>query len=378
MDCLKNIVGLSPTNCDCWDSTKPVDFVAENASSSGLYVSQLDTIALRWTNSASDCENGGMWSMIIAARDSAIRDVLQGFLEEISIKNEERFLPFSKIGDSYYKQADLVNSTMASAWIQPYEIKGGKLKVESVSIAFWSGVVVPTNVQIDVYSSLDFTTPINSATAAVASNKQFFDATFTVPLLIDLSNVRQDLNERFYFVYTIPPTFLPVKNLTEIGSCCNGSQTTIKNPYKQIMTLGGSQAATVSALVNSSGSTMNGLVINATLECDYYSWLCDLAQKPMTSTTINGSGQNLRLGMVLADTIQAKSVVNLLDGLIQNSRINQFTMIQGNEELYQKRNHFEKIFLLGIKNLAWYMPKDKTDCLICRKDNRIIKTSILV
>jgi len=46
LDCLNNIIGLSETECTCWDSSKPVDFVTLNESLSGLYVSQPNTIFL--------------------------------------------------------------------------------------------------------------------------------------------------------------------------------------------------------------------------------------------------------------------------------------------------------------------------------------------
>lgn len=379
MDCLKNIVGLSPTSCNCWDDTKPVDFSTQNESSSGLYVSQPDTISLRWTNSASDCESGGVWDMLISARDSAVRDVLQGFLEQVGIKHEERFLPFTKIGDDYYKMADSVKQDYAACWIEPYQIKGGRLKIESIALNFFSGIDNPIDVDIMIYSSLDFVNSLGTATASITSNKQYFTAVFNSPILIDLSNIRTDLNQRFYFVYQIPSGAFPIKNATKIGCGCNG-QGYEQNPYLQLMELGGAQSSTIEGFENPSykTSTMQGMYINASLECDYYSWLCNLAQKPFENTVSLGSGQFLRLGMILADTIQAKAVVNLIDALIKNSRINQYTMIQGTEELYQTRNHFDKIFNLGIENLVYYMPKTTTDCLVCRNDSRLNKSQILI
>jgi len=46
------------------------------------------------------------------------------------------------------------------------------------------------------------------------------------------------------------------------------------------MQIGGVQSDTVleASTKNLQGSGMNGLVINANFECDYYSWLCELAQ----------------------------------------------------------------------------------------------------
>lgn len=381
LDCLNNIIGLSPTSCNCWDASKPIDFNTLNASSSGLYVVQPNTITLRWANSAADCENGGLWDLIISARDNAVRDLLADFLTATQEVKTERFLPFTTIGDNYNKQAELVKSNVAAVWIEPYELRGAKLTIESIDLAFWDGILGSTNVDIEVYSSLDFTTPIDTATATVTANKQFFTATFATPIVIDLGEIRQDLNERIYFAYTVPVGARPVKNNTEKGCKCSPQTKIRNNPYLQVLCLGGVQADSIADLESSpiiGTSTMQGMVINASLECDYYSWLCQLAQKPDVITSVNGSGQRLRLGMVLADGLQAKAVVNLVDSIIVSSRINQFTMVLGIEELYRLKGHFNKIYHNAIHNLVYYMPSDVSDCLICAKDKRMTKGQILV
>ncbi len=88
LDCLNNIIGLSATACTCWDAEKPADFTALNASSSGLYIMQPDTVPVRWTNSAADCENGGIWDLAINARTQAVRDFLSDYLAATQILKE--------------------------------------------------------------------------------------------------------------------------------------------------------------------------------------------------------------------------------------------------------------------------------------------------
>ena len=144
------------------------------------------------------------------------------------------------------------------------------------------------------------------------------------------------------------------------------------------MSTGGVQAATVADLTNpvSSTGTMQGMVLNASMECDYYSWLCQLAQKPNDSTLLGG--QRLALGMALADGIQAKAVYNLAQSILMSGRINHYTMVLDPKELYRIQNHFIKIYRMAIKNLVYYMPADVTDCLVCAKDKRMIKSEIFV
>jgi len=378
LDCLDNIVGFSATSCTCWDTTKPSNFEELNASSSGLYVAQPDTIPIRWTNSAADCENGGMWSLIQTARDTAVRDILTDYLAETKRVKSEQFLPFTTIGDSYYKMAETVNSTVAAVWFEPYQIKGAKIRIDSVDLAFWDGITDPIDVAISVYSSLDLTTSLASAEASITGNKTYGKATFSSPLYIDLANIREDLNERIYIEYTVPVGKRPVANNIEKGCQCNNGTKYRENPFMQIMKTGGVQAATVADLTSpvSSSGKMNGMILNASMECDYYTWLCQLAQKPNAATLLGG--QRLSLGMALADGIQAKAVYNLAQSILMSGRINHYTMVLDPKELYRIQNHFIKIYRMAVKNLVYYMPSDVTDCLVCAADKRMIKSQILV
>lgn len=378
LDCLNNIIGLASTPCNCWDATKPVNFNDLNVSKSGLYVMQPDTVPIRWTNGAADCENGGVWSLALQARTQAVRDFLSDYLAATKQVKSEQFLPFTNIGDNYYKSAEAVKSTVAGVWLEPYEIRGAKLRIDSIDIAFYDGITIPVNVDISIYSSLDLTTPIDTATAIVTANKQYFTATFAAPFIYDLGNIRSDLNERFFIAYTIPAGARPVKNQIERGCKCSTATKYRNNPYLQIMCLGGVQAPTVPELTAPvvGSATMQGLYLKSSLDCDYYSWLCDLAQTPDAVTV--ASGQRLMLGMALADGLQAKAIFNLCDSILMSGRINHYTMILDPKQLYQIKNHYLKIYRAAINNLVYYMPADVSDCLVCQKNKRLIKGQILV
>jgi hypothetical protein len=377
LDCLNNIVGLSDTDCNCWDSSKPADFGTLNESLSGLYVSQPNTIPIRWTNGAADCENGGVWDLLIQARKDAVRDLVADFLAANSQVRKVQFLPFTKIGDPYYKRATLVRGNVAGAYIEPYDIRGGKIRVESVDLTFFSGVTAPLSVDISIYSSLDLNTPLATATANITANKVTATAVFPTPFIIDMGDIREDLDERFYFLYDIPTGVTPVYNDTERGCNCSRKTKYRDNPYLQVMQVGGAQTDAVSnVLVNTlSSGGMNGLVINASMECDYYSWLCELAQKPNELTS--QGGQRLKLGMALADGIQAKAVANLAQSIINSGRINYYTMVLDVKPLYIAMNSYLKIYQKAIDNLVYFMPEDVTDCLVCATDKRMRKNQIL-
>lgn len=380
LPCLDNIIGLSKTACTCWNASKPVDFNALNASSSGLYVADASGIPLRWTNSAADCENGGVWQLLIDARENAVRSYISDYLTLTQKAKQEQFDPFNVIGDKYFSQSETVNETTVAAYMEPYKIKGAKITVNSVSLAFWSGYTSgSTIVQIDVYSSKDLNTSLGTALATVTANKQFFDAVFVTPLVLDLSDIRTDLNERFYFVYSIPNNYQPVQNNAWIIGCCGDRNKEQTNPYLQIMCVGGVQADSVANLNNPrvSTATMQGMVINASMECDYYSWLCNLSQTPNAVYNIS-NGQRLRLGMGLADGLKAAAVMFLADSILKSGRINHYSMILDDKQLYSIRANAAKTYELSLKNMVYYMPSDVTDCLICQTDSRITKSEILI
>jgi hypothetical protein len=347
-----------------------------------LYVASYETIPVRWTNSAADCENGGVWDMIIKAREKGVRSIFEGFLLATQQVKTNQFLPFTKIGDDYKSAAELVNGTVASFYIEPYRIKGGKIQIESVELAFWSGIAGPTPVTIEVYSSLDLNNIITGGTAiaSITANQVYAKATFAAPIIINLGDIRDDLNERFYFVYTIPVGARPVNNNIIVGCGTCGEGKYERNPWLQLTcSYGGLQAASVATLgePTKGTATMQGMVLNASFECDYYSWLCDLAQNP-GELYATGTGERLPLGMALADGIQAASVVALANQILKNERINFHTMIQDVKKLYAIRGHYAKIATDAIKNLVYYMPSDVSGCLVCAKDPTLEKAQLLV
>ncbi len=379
LSCLDNIIGLSNTACNCWDASKPIDFDTLNASSSGLYVASPSTIPLRWTNSAADCENGGVWQLLIDAREEANKSLLKDFLGRVMETRSEKFDPFTKIGDDYRTNGSPVYDTFAAVHLEPFQIRGGKLRIKSVDIAFYSGILAPTSVQIDVYSSLDLTTSLGTATANVTANNTYATATFATELVIDLGVVREDLNQRFYFAYQVPAGALPVNNQTYIPSCC-GKSKAVNSKYMQILrSIGGSYASSIATLQNPTAglSTMMGMVINATMECDYYSWLCELAQVPNQVYSLS-NGQRLKLGMALADGLQAGAVMSLARSILNSGRINQYTMILDDKRLYAIANKAKTNYENAIHNLTYYMPADVSDCLICASSNAITKGGIFV
>ena len=376
LECLSNIIGLTSSDCECWDSSKPANFNDLNESSSGYYVAESDTIPLRWTNTSADCENGGIWDLIINSRSKGIDEFFSDFLQRVEEKKELKYRPFTTIGDKYFSSGDVVNYNTLGVYIEPARIKGGQLYVEGVELAFFSGVNTPVNITVNVYKNNDFVIPIGSGTGQVSTNKEFTFIPLDTPITIDFTDSRPDKDERYYFLYELPNGFIPVNNDYKIRACC-GKNNYHENPYLEIMDLRGVQLDGVQNVNRQlASSRAHGMIIKAKFNCDYYSWLCDLAVNP--KRVFETSQGNLMVGMALVQAIQAKSVIKLATSILKSSRINHFTMLDGKEGLYMTINHYKKEYEEAMKNLVHYMPKDTSDCLKCRPDNRIIKSNISI
>lgn len=379
MDCLTNIVGISDTDCPCWDDTKPVDFATINASSSGLFILSSDVVPVNMANAATSCETGSIWDLAIKARATATRDFIADFTSAVMAKNVNKFKPFSRIGDNYRLTGSNLNSgnTVAGFYIEPYKIKGGSITINSIDLAFVAGVIASTDIEIFIYSSLDLDTPLVSAIATITANKITATATLAVPYELSLNDIRMDLDEKIYFVYEVPTGFKPYNNKNIIGCGCSGRGRELEdNPYLRVMSeINGIQAVDIASLGSGRvSSTIHGLTVNTVFNCDYYSWLCGLTTNPNVNT-VDGY---VNLGMALADALNARAKMYLLDTIYRSGRINYYTMVLDGTVIVDEINRQSAIYERGLANLTYpnYMPSDVTDCLMCR-DNKSIQKSII-
>ena len=79
MNCInETIIGLSDTECDCFDADKPADF---NTSVSVLFIT--DHIRINDFGDLSNCGNGSIWDIMNKARKSSINQFAELTLTKI-------------------------------------------------------------------------------------------------------------------------------------------------------------------------------------------------------------------------------------------------------------------------------------------------------
>jgi hypothetical protein len=367
MDCLDNIVGLSRTTCDCWDTGKPIDF---NTSLSGLYVS--DIIPLEYTGGATDCEKGNVWDILATAKSQGLKTLLADLNANFAIRNDDRFAPFSGYiaGEKNNTQQSLqANNTLAGIRLTPHQIKGGKIVIHGVSLNI-SGYVGPLDVEI--YSSNDLINPIDTVSVNV-SGSGFDSADFASPVVLDISDrdaqgyTFNDPDLEYYIVYQMPVGGRYANNQIFTGGTCCGRTKGVygsrQYPFLQYTQVSGIEAPATSDLPSPSMSDTlaKGLRIKADYYCDKLQWLCYLSYD-QTAANAPIHAEYARMVSYTTQQIIAKNVCSLI---LSSNNINSVT-IWSTEKIMGMHNHFKKNYMEASLWLAANYPKDMMDCLTCK------------
>lgn len=372
MDCLTNVIGLSQTACDCWDADKPVDF---NTSESGLFIT--DLVSLQFTNSAADCEQGGVWDILTQARTAAINAFLVDLPIVFSNYYDERFVAFNgwMASTKFNSSMSVLSSNdLAGIKLTPHQIKGGAITLVGVELAL-ENITPGQVVEVLVYSNRDLTTALGSVNITLTTSGAFYGADFASPIVLNLGDqdangyTYNDPNLEFYIVYQTPAGARYVNNLIFEGGGCNScgkkQPPSRQYPFLQYTAVEGIEAANAASLYPAPRKTdtqAHGLRIKAQYGCDITSWVCEgLSYDP----TQVGAGTYKAYARVVADALNQKAAELACSKILESSNINSITIWSG-EKLMGMRNHFKKNYMESVFWLASHFPTDLSDCLSCK------------
>ena len=375
LSCLTNIIGLSETSCACFDSGKPVDY---NSSLSGFYLADNFGLSMNFTDSASDCEKGGVWDILESARIEAINMFLKDYAMTLNSVSKYRFQDVNgEIGSRKFNASASNSKPIIGIRIRPYCIIGTKYRLDAVLLAL-RNVLAPTSVDVSVYSELDLNTPIATVTANITTSNQFTRAEFTTPVILDLNPSEEDSD---YYIVFDSSGLQPPNNEIKKGCTCNSRSYYKTNAFLAYGNWDGIEADTVTDLNVGSVRTSNkayGLLLEGSLQCDYISQLCNLTSSFSFDTTAvpSGSGKYYHLGKTMAATIGHKAAEIVANKILMSTNINAIVLTR-REELekvkYKNKSQYEK----GLKFLIKNLPDDFTECFTC-KDNNFASVNSLV
>ena len=350
LDCLIELVGLSDNDCNCHEDDRPSGY---NTSESGYYLTDLEdgVQVLDSILAASDCGTGSIWDTMAKARSLAILDFETDLFAAIYKNHAARFATYSgDIGQrkfsSYLSGKD---GQFTGIRVQSRMWRGTKLTISHIAInTDFSG-----DIAVSIYSSNDFTTPLNTYTITGIANS-WVNYELPTPVTYDLWDESCDELE-YYIVYDSSA----IKPANNKFTCCGR-----RLNWLQYADLNGISTNDLEQITTATNQAM-GLSLTGSLICDGGEWLCNLDELG-----------DYNAKSVIAKTIQFKGAVKLISAILDSGNVNYYTLLN-REALYGKRNHFNKRYYENINWIAENIPSYVTDCYKC-SDKRIKKTSILI
>ena len=359
-DCLSTLIGLSKTDCACFDSGKPV---GANTSDSGYYLTDpVDGIPMKFIDAASDCEEGGSWEMLQNARTAAVTEFITDLNAAIGKYHKPKKRTFKGfIGDANENTTFSTSKDFVGLRFQPYSFKGGIQQFLSVSL----NIDTNASVTVYLYKSTDLTTAVTSATVSAVANT-WVNVDFDSQEIIDLSSPFCE-NTYWYVVYELPAGAKPANNTMHCG-CGSINARSDRWPYLAFVDAVGVQAdsyATLSSAKTDGKYTM-GLRVEMVYTCSYDNWLCNLDYTHFNADDLQWQ---------VAKTLQWAGIMYLGTLIINSDNINRLTIL-GKPKVYGKRSHAEKEYQNAINYIAKNIPMDKLDCFEC-KDGKIFKGPLI-
>lgn len=364
-DCLKYAVGLSENECNCFEDGKPTDEGEEfNRSDSGYFIDDMEHgIPLVITNAASDCDDGGIWSILEDARENGIKEFQTSLAILLSQYNKRKFNSYTGgIGDDKHSKVLTVNGQYVAMYLQPKKIRGGKMVIKGGTVT--SHATGTTNVAIRT-SDDNFTADVEMKTVAFQAKKR---TSFEFDNAIEVDIFDSSGNLQHVAMYADLTTFQP-RN-TQFNCGCSGARRGWQ-PYVDGYGIYFDDPAAIEAhyleenLLSTQRNQTFGLSMNVSMVCKEMDWMCenqDYIYDPWAR--------------VAAKCIQLFSINKAIGYVLNSQKVNAYTLLR-REALYGKRNHNRKLIEAKMAWLASNIPTNATDCFLCG-DQRMHKRAIIV
>lgn len=344
MSCTDNIIGLSQTTCNCYDTGKPVDY---NTSKSGLFLDEIPGLELHMMKAVDDCATGNLWDRMSRSITNGLEQLTTELLACVQLNHTEQRKRFvGDIGQKSYTQIDTIAETYAGIkfTVDYGSIKGGKLKIKTIG-TFMNAT---TTITMYLYSN-ESTTPLQSwvvnATALSFTANDVAD--IEVPLESDICD---DLE--YYLIYEVGENdpFQPIINKTDCG--CNKDTLRQREAFASVDGIIGSDLTTMDEW--QSRASAHGLIVGIEFWCATAELICkdeiDFTNDPW--------------GKVLAHALRYKAGELLIEDILSSGEVNRYTMLD-KERLWGKRNHYRKEYGSRVEWLCQEIDITDNDCLFC-------------
>jgi hypothetical protein len=341
--CYNLSIGLSRTECTCYDTYKPVDY---NTSLSGLYLDELEP--LDKLIALNNCENTSMWNAMDIARENSI-------MIFIAESNARMLKEYDLIRNTFKGGIGNAKWYMNKPFIQNYggvlfrsqNVKSGTLKINKIGTIFSDTGTITLFIYNNLNELID-TLTLNKTANLHTQNIVSID----LPLHSDYTE-----NLIYYFVYA-KTDGIPKNN---DYSCACGRHTHRKYDWENWISVSGFEDNDLDFMENEiigyESPYMNGLTFEVEFRCaigDVFckdGWDIDYTGDPIAAS--------------IAHYIWYKAAEYCLRKIMTSTDINRPTMMQGEmmEKFmidYKTKAEEMMIYIVTNANLG------KTDCIKCK------------
>lgn len=361
LSCLSNIIGLSETECPCFDTDKPVDF---DESNSGIYLDQLEGFNLDLASGADDCGKGGIWERMEQARRNAIIDYKNNLMGCVGQNYKPRIKTFdAQLGNSTYQGSLNYTQSFVGLKITPIQVKDGYIVLKRIGVLVNASVPVTVRVYNNVPSNGDESTLLFQSPPINAIADTITWAALTTPLELPMWNY--DKQVRYFIVYVMDGAYQPKDNKKDCG--CNGAS----RPYLQWLDYFGIVGNDLDFTNFSQTNSANGMSLEIQVKCKATNVICS-DEYPM-----NYEDDSDALNAAYA--IRFRAGARLYEDLLNSGKINRFTLFN-REYVQAKITEWNTEYMNWINYLCANIDVGLNDCLICKTNNQnsLIKTNINV
>jgi len=367
-DCYDYIIGLSRTECTCYDPKG--DFSLDyNTSYSGLYLDELEP--LKSLNSIPDCTDD-VWEVMDRARDNAVKAFVKDATKELLKWNKLRVNPYTGVIGRRTNTRDRgITNTYGGVHIICKDIIAGSITIKKIYTCFnFTG-----NVTVRVTDNLGnvYDTNILNTTEDTWVENDITD--IELPLHSDLvDNVE-------YFIYYQLGAGQDARN-NDI--CCNCSKTMnfcANRPYylrshsdtyrwAESVMVGGFTTNDISRFTDitydyGGNNFMNGLNLEIDVNCDVGQVLCRNA--------LNYESDPLAIATAFA--VRYKAAELLADWIFSSPNLS-YPKLINRENLEAEQLVWIKKYDELIQHIGEETDITKTDCLECKDNFEIGKGTI--
>lgn len=368
-ECLEFIIGLSTTECSCFDADKPIN---ADRSDSGLMLGDIDDLPLDYMKAATDCESGNLWEMMNDARRKGIVETKAQLMQGITSMARLTRQPWSgTVGDvlKFGKDVALSTTYASFSWICADSLSGF-MRLRRIGLVFKTAATF----DIELWCNYQDTALATYSVSSVAGKLSWYN----LPAPLELPMSRPEVRYvHYWLVYTVAAA--PVPKDIRIDCNCGGSGLPewspgspvfynhytegklIKERWPEFIMARGMVGNVLADRETSWTSTTetNGLAIDVDFGCKQDEILC----KDHLDYAYN------TLAMALAFAVLYRSAFILCRMILSTGELNRYTLME-REALYGKRNEYEKKFKDTIKWLSVELTKPEvinsvSDCLQC-------------